>query len=258
MLNNEWKFFEGNGPVLGVALHAGNKIRNSITPYLKINPEERKREEDPLTDLWALSCDNVFINQTSRFEYDLNRPREKAIYLTADDAWGIDVWNEPLPDLEVEKSLKLYDDFYSRIKTKIDFLIARHGNLLLLDIHSYNHQREGEGKFAELSKNPDIDLGLTTCDKEKFKDSIKALTDVFKEGKINGKEISVDENVRYPGGGYFPEWVYSLYKEHICCVTLEVKKIYIDEWTGAIDLAAVEELRDLIQKAVFEAKKVLP
>lgn len=257
MTEFDWKMFDGRGPVLGVALHAGNRIREKLAPYFKLTLEERRREEDPMTDIWATTCDHMFINYTSRFVVDLNRARDKAIYLKPEDAWGIQVWKEDLPSKERDASLNSYDHFYKLISDKIERMIEEYGKIILLDIHSYNHQRDGEGKISPLSLNPDIDLGLTTADSEKFSDSIRVMREVLENSRIRGREIFVGENIRYPTGGHFPEWVYSTYKENVCCITLEIKKIYMNEWTGQVDLVAVEDIRVAIQKAINEAKKVL-
>ncbi len=56
------------------------------------------------------------IGLRSRFEVDLNRKRSLAVYLSPEDAWGLDVW-KTLPDVEmISRSLEIYDSFYSDVK----------------------------------------------------------------------------------------------------------------------------------------------
>ena len=71
-----------------------------------------------LASAWPISI----INHVSRFEVDLNRARNKAIYKRPEDAWGLDVWKEELPRQAVEQSLKKYDYFYFKAKNWLDLL----------------------------------------------------------------------------------------------------------------------------------------
>lgn len=58
------------------------------------------------------------------------------------------------------------------------------------------------------------------------------------------------ENVRYPTGGYFPEWVYATWGDRVCTISPEYKKIHMDEWTGQVDIDALEDFRDGLERAV--------
>ena len=58
------------------------------------------------------------------------------------------------------------------------------------------------------------------------------------------------ENVRFPTGGHFPEWVYARWGSRVCTISPEFKKIFMDEWTGQVDLVALYDLRDSLQAAV--------
>ncbi len=50
------------------------------------------REEDPFTGNWTSVAKNRIIVNRSRFEVDINRPRDKAVYITPEDAWGLHIW----------------------------------------------------------------------------------------------------------------------------------------------------------------------
>ena len=89
---------ESDGPLIAVALHAGHGVRENLLPQFAISDADRLREEDPGTDLLASIAPTTIISHISRFEHDLNRPREKAVYQRPEDAWGLTVWRDPLPD----------------------------------------------------------------------------------------------------------------------------------------------------------------
>ena len=271
---NKWKFHKGSGPVISTAVHSGHQIRKELVPKLALNSQERRREEDPLTEIFALSGDSFFASNTSRFEVDLNRSREKAIYLNEEDAWGLKVWKTTPSEEEIAQSLKEYEAFYLLMKNWIEEFISIYDNIIVLDFHSYNYRREttetethqqnsndkketANHNSVTEDKNPDIDLGVTTADPKKFGTVIKAFNNTLSGIKVKNQPITVHENLRYPDGGHWPEWIYKNYKEYVCTITVEYKKIYMDEWTGTANLEVVEKLRQGTELAIKTAKKAL-
>ncbi|WP_051881573.1 N-formylglutamate amidohydrolase [Parvularcula oceani] len=257
-LRPHWDIQRRGGPVLATAVHAGHVMRDELKPYLAISEQDQRREEDPMTGLWSTVGDDAFRNYTSRFQADLNRPRDSAIYLKPEDSWGLQVWKETPPDEMIERSLAVYDAFYDMMATWIEGLIAECGKVLVLDIHSYNHRRDGpHGRHGPQEDNPDIDLGVTTLDRERF----GGVLDVFKTAlaaqPAQSRELDVRENVRYPDGGHWPEWVFANYGADVATITLEYKKFYMDEWTGTAFLPVIEDLRAGLDVAACAARKEL-
>lgn len=243
-----WEIIKRPGPVLATAIHAGHLIRDELKPYLAVNDEEQRLEEDPLTGVWAGVGDSVFRTYTSRFEVDLNRRRTKAFSEDPKDTWGMQVWRQRPPENLVEHSLAAHDSFYFLMKNWIESMLVIHEKILVLDIHSYNHRRN-EGKPAPAEQNPDIDLGVTTADLERFGGVIEQLELGLQTKKPGGLRFDVRRNVRYPDGGHFPEWIYARYGEAVCTVTLEIKKFYMNEHSGQASLAIADELHRAISLA---------
>ncbi|MBM9595877.1 N-formylglutamate amidohydrolase [Roseitranquillus sediminis] len=254
---DRWEAFRRGGPVIATSVHSGHAVRPELAGRLALDGDARRREEDPLTDIWAGVGDDVFRAHVSRFEVDLNRPEEEAVYLEPSDAWGLEVWDERPTEEMVARSLAQRDRFYRMMSEWIDGAIAEHGRLLLLDIHSFNHRRDGpDAPPAPQHGNPDIDLGLTTADESRFGGVVEALWQGL-EGEMDGRPLDVRRNVRFEDGGHWPEWVFATYGEEVCTVTLEYKKIFMDEWTGRADLGAVESLRRDLWRAVDAARAAL-
>lgn len=88
-----WILREGNGPLVAVALHDGHDIGAEVSPLLAVSESDRTREEDPFTAMWTTVADTQIVVKRSRFEFDLNRPREQAVYLSLEDSWGLSVWH---------------------------------------------------------------------------------------------------------------------------------------------------------------------
>lgn len=74
-----------NGPVVATAVHAGHDLRPAVATLMTLDERTRRREEDPFTDLLIEEVPTRFVVHRSRFEIDLNRPRERAVYLDPDD-----------------------------------------------------------------------------------------------------------------------------------------------------------------------------
>ena len=131
-----WNIITNGGPVVATAIHAGHVVRDELAPYLAIDPEDRRREEDPLTDYFLSLSDNLVRVNRSRFECDMNRPRTGCISPDPADTWGLKIWQDGLPEGQIETSRQLHDRFYAEMRTLFDRLLDQHGRLLVLDLHS--------------------------------------------------------------------------------------------------------------------------
>jgi N-formylglutamate deformylase len=239
-----WQLLLGDGPVLAAAIHDGHAIRPALRRHLALPAEERLREEDPLTGLLADTGDSQLRVRTSRFEVDLNRPREKAFPRRPEDTWGLQVWRELPLEHEIEASLNLHDRFYRMIEQVVARQIERYGMVVVIDIHSYNHRRDGAGQApADPTDNPDIDVGLTELDKHRFRPLTDALMHRLAEVPVRDAKPDVRANVRYPDGGYFPKWLHARFGADVCAITLEYKKMFMDEWSSTADIVALHALR---------------
>lgn len=248
---DDWDLVLGDGPVLAAAVHDGHAMRPSLQRHLHIDTAARRRDEDPLTGLFTGVGDVRLRARRSRFEIDLNRPRDKALSSDPDDTWGIRFWKGPLPPEELARSLDTYDRFYSMLAELLDALLERHGSLFVLDLHSYNHRRGGADRaHAPTEGNPDIDIGATTLERERWGGVVDRFVDVLREQPVAGGTPDVRENIRYEGGGHFPEWIHARYGDRICTVSIEYKKTFMDEWSGHADIARLYDLQDALEVAV--------
>ncbi|ATD67810.1 N-formylglutamate amidohydrolase [Luteimonas chenhongjianii] len=246
-----WDLVVTDGPVIATAIHDGHALRESLRARVALDDEARWREEDPLTSLLTQVGDTRLRVRQSRFEVDLNRPRAEAVYATPEACWGLDVWKAPLDEAELQASLALHDRFYDMVGELIDRTVARWGSALLIDIHSYNHRRDGpDAAPAAQDANPDIELGITTLDADRWGDTARRFANVLRRHPVRGALPDVRCNVRFPTGGHFPEWVYAHWGDKVCTISPEYKKIFMDEWTGKADMPALYALRDGLEHAV--------
>lgn len=240
--------------MVAAAIHDGHQTRDSLRGLFNLHEAERLREEDPFTASWVNFCDNRVIVHHSRFEADVNRPREKAVYLKPGDAWGLKVWKQPLSEEMLLDSLSQYDAFYDQVKDYFDSLFCLHENLVVYDIHSYNHRRERKDLDADAEQNPEVNVGTQNMNKEKWQPTVDAITESFRSFDYDGRRLDVRENIKFKGG-YFGQWLYQQYGDKIAPVSIEFKKFFMDEWTGKPfekDLALIGQMIESSKIPVLE------
>jgi N-formylglutamate amidohydrolase len=231
--------------VVATAIHAGHELRPDIHALTALDDATRLREEDPFTDLLTPGGASVIAHR-SRFEVDLNRPRAQAVYREPDDAWGLELWVQPPTDGEVDHSRALYDQFYDDLGEHLDD-VATHGPFVVLDVHSYNHRRDGaDGPSAPPSENPDVNVGTGTLDRAVWGSLVDRFMADVAEHDVLGSRLDVRENVRFRGGE-LSRWVNERYRGHGCALAIEFKKTFMDEWTGAVDDERLEQLAEALR-----------
>jgi N-formylglutamate amidohydrolase len=67
----------GDDPLVATAIHSGHAMRAAAAQWLSLDEATRLREEDPYTDELAALAPTRLIGRRSRFEFDLNRPRDR-------------------------------------------------------------------------------------------------------------------------------------------------------------------------------------
>ena len=120
------------------AVHDGHQFRKELWTNCLHTEYERWFEEDPETKEMVKSHPIVIAGCDSRFEYDLNRAPETAIYV---DAWGKQLWKNPLPQSQKSKSLDKHANFYKVVHALIGKIEEKFGVCIVYDMHSYNWKR---------------------------------------------------------------------------------------------------------------------
>jgi N-formylglutamate amidohydrolase len=227
-----WSIRRGDGPLVAAAIHHGHSIRAEVVPLLAVDEDTRLREEDPYTGGLACVAPTQIVGLRSRFEFDLNRPPEQAVYLEPADAWGIRVWMSPPPPYVVAGSRALYEAFYREVEAVFAELTRRHARVVVFDLHSYNHRRQGpDGPAADPQENPQINVGSGTIDRGRWGPVLDVFIERMRSFDYPGGKLDVRENVKFRGG-HFSRWLHQTFPTSVCAIAVEVKKFFMDEWTG--------------------------
>jgi hypothetical protein len=241
---------EGDGQILAVAIHNGHELREEVAAIMALDDASRFREEDPYTGGWTTIVTDRVTVYRSRFEVDLNRPRDKAVYLDPEDAWGLEVWRTRPSRGLVARSLARYDGFYSQFHRLCSRMEAQHRRFAVLDLHSYNHRREGpQGRPADPEKNPEINIGTGSMDRARWGGLVDRFIDDLRRFDYFGRHLDVRENVKFRGG-QLSRYVHEHFPDSGCALAIEVKKFFMDEWSGTVDDGQLREIRRALKETI--------
>lgn len=251
-----WTIETGDDPIIATAIHAGHGLRPDVAALMKLPEQDRLREEDPFTDDWVGVARNSIVVHRSRFEVDLNRSREKAVYVVPEDAWGLDIWStEPGSEI-IDGSLALYDEFYQELGQLCDSVVEAHGHVVVLDIHSYNHRRSGpDGPVDDPERNPEINMGTESIDSS-WDPVVAAFTKSMAELPFYDDALDVRTNVKFTGGA-MSRWINGRYGQRGCSIAVEMKKIYMDEWTGVQDEGITAAIGHILESSTESIRTAL-
>lgn len=246
---NDYSFrikIDAYAPFICGAVHDGHQFRQSVWENCIHTEYERWYEEDPYTYEMVKSHPIVISGCDSRFEYDLNRPPETAIF---DTAWGKQLWKTPLDDKEKKLSLKKHTAFYQVVHALVNQLEKLYKKVIVFDMHSYNWRRWDRPV-------PTWNLGTTNIDNDRFGEIVDSWS-----SKLGGMQLPNDIaqssliNDVFQGNGYFLKYITKHFDNTLVLAT-EISKVYCDELTGIIYPEVVrsveEHLKELIPLQVKE------
>ena len=253
-----WTLTRGPGPVLATAIHDGHDLRPAVAEAMSLPDADRLREEDPFTAQAVTAVPTHVVVHRSRFEFDLNRAADTAVYRTPEQSWGLRVWrNEPDQTL-VADSLAIHAAYYRMLGALLDDMAEEHGRFVLIDAHSYNHRRDGPNATAMPQEEaPDINIGTFSMPRSDWAFLLDPLIEEMSRFDFNGRRLDVRENVAFQGKGEQTRFVHDRYPGKGCAIALEFKKFFMDEWTGEPDLAELKAMRDFITRSVEVATELL-
>lgn len=245
-----WESQVGKGCIVATAIHDGNALRPEVREIMKLSEAARLREEDPFTGDWARLFPTYVIATQSRFEMDLNRPLDEAVYITPDDAWGLDIWRQRPSDELIERSRAEHRAFYQQLGEVYGEKARQHDKFVVFDLHAYNHRRDGpDGAEADPTGNPVVNIGTGTMDRSKWASLIDRFIEDLGAQSCLGRRLDVRENVKFVGRRH-GEWAHTTFPDAVCVLSVEFKKIFMDEWTGQLNSVAHAEIGQALRATI--------
>ncbi len=234
------------------AVHDGHQFRKELWDNCLHTTYDRWYEEDPETKNMVISHPIVIAGCDSRFEYDLNRGPEDAVF---DTAWGKKLWRQPLSEDMKQKSLQKHHNFYKVVHALIAKLEEKFGVCIVYDMHSYNWKRWDR-------EVPTWNLGTSNVDNDRFGETIELWRQDLSEFSFpHNIKSTAKINDTFFGNGYFLKYITKHFRNTLVLAT-EIAKVYCDEYEYVIYpevVHAVEkQLRDRLPEhaAQFYKKHV--
>jgi len=236
-------------PYICGAVHDGHQFRKSLWENCLHTEYDRWYEEDPCTAEMVQTHPIVIAGCDSRFEYDLNRTPDTAIYT---DAWGKQLWRSPLPEEEHSHSLQKHINFYKVVHALVHQIEVKYGKVIVFDMHSYNWKRWDR-------EVPTWNLGTANIDNNRFGNLVTSWSKKLGEMELpNGIKSTSKINDTFQGNGYFLKYLTQNFSNTLVLAT-EIAKVYCDEYTGILYPEVVrsveEQLKELIPLQVKEFQK---
>ncbi|CAM1346926.1 N-formylglutamate amidohydrolase [Tenacibaculum crassostreae] len=206
-------------PYVCGAVHDGHQFRKELWKNCIHTEYERWYEEDPATKAMVQSHPIVIAGMDSRFEYDLNRTPETAIYT---DAWGKQLWHQSLSEEMKAKSLEKHANFYKVVHALISKIEEKFSTCIVYDMHSYNWQRWDR-------EVPTWNLGTANVDNNRFGNEIESWRSILEKMPMpNGIKSTSKINDTFQGNGYFLKFITQNFNNTLVLAT-EIAKVYCDE-----------------------------
>lgn len=232
-------------PYICAAVHDGHQFRKELWEKCTHSEYERWYEEDPCTKDMVSSNPIVIAGLDSRFEYDLNRDPDNAIY---DDAWGKKLWKVPLTANERAESMGKHKNFYAVLDALIETLLTIHGKMLVIDMHSFNRKRWDR-------EVPTWNLGTANIDNERYGELAKSWAQ--KLGKLqlpNGIKSTAGINDTFEGNGYFLKHITQKF-ENVLVLATEISKVYCDEENQVVFPEVVQSVKRQFEEIIPQQVK---
>ena len=229
-------------PYACAAIHDGHQFRKELWENCLHSEYDRWFEEDPETKNMVLSHPIVIAGCDSRFEYDLNRPPEEAVFETA---WGKQLWKNSLSAEMKNKSLQKHENFYKVVQALIAKLESKFGVCVVYDIHSYNWQRWDR-------EVPTWNLGTSNIDNQRFGYIVESWRESLSEIQLpNNIKQTAKINDTFQGNGYFLKFITNNFKNTLVLAT-EIAKVYCDEVNQIMFPEVVETVANSLKKRLLE------
>ena len=224
------------------AVHDGHQFRQELWHNCLHSTYDRWYEEDPATKEMVRAHPIVIAGMDSRFEYDLNREPERAIY---EDAWGKKLWKQPLSEGMKQKSLQKHANFYKVVQALITKIEDLFGVCVVYDMHSYNWKRWDR-------EVPTWNLGTSNIDTNRFEVEIELWRSMLEKMKLpNGIRSTARVNDTFQGNGYFLKFITKNFNNTLVLAT-EIAKVYCDE----LEQVMYPEVVSAVEKALRTDLKI--
>jgi hypothetical protein len=93
-------------------------------------------------------------------------------------------------------------------------------------------------------------------DRQRWEPVVEAFTQAGRGCRLQREPIDIRRNVKFKGG-YLSQWIHDNYPDAVCSLAIEVKKVFMDEWTGSLFRPIHDEIGRALRVAADAAREAL-
>ena len=103
--------------------------------------------------------------------------------------------------------------------------------------------------------NPEVNLGTESIDPA-WDPVVSAFGQMLGELPFDDEVLDVRTNVRFKGG-HMPRWINARYGDRGCAIAIEMKKMFMDEWTGVLDESITAMIGHILESTTVAMREQL-
>ncbi|GAA4821628.1 flavohemoglobin expression-modulating QEGLA motif protein [Algivirga pacifica] len=227
-------------PFIGVAIHNGHTLPNTLEEKSALTEEERWYHEAPQTLDMISSLPIVMAGEHSRLAYDLNKKEEACL----SEQMGEDtLWKAPLSSEEKDQLLQYHRNFYTVLEALVNTLETKYSAVSVFDIHAFNYRQLD-------NTSPTFNIGTNKMDDVHYRKDINHFLKELTRIKLPNIDVAAAENEVFYGNGYLLDHLSTSFDKTLVFST-DIKKIYCNEETGEVYPVVVDQLTNKLKKAII-------
>jgi len=102
---------------------------------------------------------------------------------------------------------------------------------------------------ADLDGNPEINIGTGTMRRDQWASLVDRFIEDLRGFDFLGRRLDVRENVKFYGGR-LPQYIHEHFPKSGCALAVEIKKFFMDEWSGTVDGTQLKEIREALRGTI--------
>jgi hypothetical protein len=192
--------------VAAAAIHDGHALRAEVSAAMGLGDEQRLREEDPFTAEWAEVVETRLIGSafalrgrpqsTARAGRVPRAGRRLGIARVAGHALRRP-WSPPR-SRSTTRSTRPPAETLAHMR-------RQWGRFVVLDLHSYNHRRDGPtAPPADPATHPEVNIGTSNMDRRRWAPVVDGAIAHLRTGRLHGSDAGRARERQVPGAGISP------------------------------------------------------
>ena len=182
-----WTAHRGASPVVGTAIHNGHHLRSDVEDRWRSTATSGcgKRIRSPNSSFATFPTAS---SSTAHVSRSISTARAKARSILGRNRPGAWTSGRSTGPTRLEISLDVHDAYYAMLDAYLRGIEEQYGAFVVLDIHSYNHRRDGpDAPAIAFETAPEINIGTFSMDRERWAQVVDPFMDELRAFEFRGR-----------------------------------------------------------------------